>query len=250
VNGSAHLTGGQPRDTAGGTRAHLYWVWCNLHYAWKAQANWGWLTLAVALAVVFLLLLGDAFRPPGAPRSTADLAYLMEAFLPLGLALLLARVPALDREIGAHELHLTWPFPPQMHLLRLTTVPALAWAAAGALLLLGAQLFYAPMDLRQALDMALYPSLGLGGVALGGSALARHQVGGVATASLWWGVDLLKPGDLHRWGHLFPYARPLPDADPARLHLQVLAVGLVGLALSLWLAGRRERWVTGTPPAE
>lgn len=38
--------------------------------------------------------------------------------------------------------------------------------------------------------------------------------------------------------------------DPESLHLQVLAVGLAGLALSLWLAGRRERWVIGTSPAE
>jgi len=60
----------------------------------------------------------------------------------------------------------------------------------------------------------------------------------------------MKPGALHRWGHRFPHFRPLPEADPASLHLQALAAGLAGLALSLWLADRRERWVTGTSPAE
>jgi len=220
-----------------------------LRYAWKAQASWGWLPLAAALGLVLLFVLDEGFRDPGDPPHTADLAFLVEVCLPLALALLLARVPVLDRESGASELHLTWRLPAPLYLLRLATVPLIAWAGAGALLLLAAHWLYTPIDLCLALDMGLYPSLALGGATMAGSALARHQVGGVVTSALWWSVDLLKPGALHRWGHLFPYFRPL-GIDPEPLHLQALAVGALGLALALWLSDRRERWVSGTSPSD
>lgn len=221
-----------------------------LLYAWKAQANWGWLPLAAGLGLVLLYLLDDGFRPLGAARSQDDLTFLLEVCLPLALALLLARVPVLDHEVGASEVHLTWRFPAPLYLLRLAAAPLTAWIAASALLLLVAHELYTPVDLRTAVAITAYPAAALGGAALAGSAVARHQVGGVAASTLWWYVDLTRPGTFHRWGHLFPHYRPLPDSDPHALHLQALTAWLLGLALALRLAGRRERWVTGTSPAE
>jgi len=142
-----------------------------LFYAGKAQFNWAWLYPAAALAVAVALLLGDAYRPAGAPRGQADLAFPLEVCLPLLLALLASQTPVIDRDAGAAELHLTWRHPAPLHLLRLLGVPVLLWAASAAATTAVANAFYTPVDLRVAADMALYPAAALTGVAVGGSAL-------------------------------------------------------------------------------
>lgn len=217
-----------------------------LSYTWKAQASWGWLALLALLAGMIALLQGDAFRLAHSPRQLREVALILEVYLPLALAILLARLPALDRDAGAAELHLTWRRPAALHLLSLMVIPVALWALAAALTVWVAHATYLPLTARQALAMALYPAAGLAGAALAGSALARHQVGGVLAAALWWAIDLQVPGQVNTVAYLFSTYRPVAGLAPAVMQGRLLLIGLAGLALALWQAGRRERWVSHT----
>lgn len=216
-----------------------------LRYTWKAQFGWGWLALLAVLAIMVALLLGDSFRSRGAPRQVRDLAFMLEVYLPLALAVLLARVPVLDREAGAAELHLSWRRPAGLHLLTLLAVPLALWALAAGGVSLIAHIWYLALPWEPVLEMALYPAVGLAGAALTGSALARHQVGGMLAATLWWGIDLQVPGRINTLAYLFNTYHPVPGLEPDLMRLNLVLACLGGLVMALWLAGRRERWVSG-----
>lgn len=215
-----------------------------LWYRWKSQADWPWLALLVLLVIMWLLLLVDAFTR-GPARQFADTAVMLEIYLPLAAALLLAGAPGLDREAGAAELHLSYRRPGALQLLQRLIVPILTWAAAVAATLLFTHQFYVPVNLAEALPMALFPALGLGSAALAGTSLARHQIGGVLASAIWWCMDLQIPGRLNTWFYLFNRFAPLPQLDPATMRRNTVILALAGLALALWLAERRERWVSG-----
>lgn len=215
-------------------------------YAWKAQASWGWLPLLVVLAAMVALLQGDAFRSYDSPRQLREVALILEVYLPLALVILLARAPVLDREAGAAELHLTWKRPAGLHLLALASVPAALWALAAAGTAWIAHASYLPLTADQAFTMAFYPAAGLAGAALAGSAFTRRQVGGVLAAGLWWAIDLQGPGDVNSFAYLFSTFHPVVGLDSGTMHTRLLLVGLAGLTLALWQAGRREGWVSGS----
>lgn len=233
-----------------------------LRCAWKAQASWLWLVLLAILAGMTLLLLGDAFRPFAKGRSARDLTVILELYLPLALAALAAAVPALERDAGVAELHLSYREPAALRLLQYLAIPLALWLLAVLSVGMAALVWYPPDPLPAAapaaapaatwslpitapavVEMALWPALGLTGAALAGSALARHQLGGVLASALWWGTDLQMPGELNRWFYLFNVYHPVADLNPAVMHRNILLLALGGLVLALLLAERRERWV-------
>lgn len=217
-----------------------------LWYLWKAQASWGWLVLLAVLGFLLMLLLNDAFqgRYP-APRLIRDTYLITQVYLSLISAVLLAHVPSLERESGAAELLLTYRQPAWIRLVCMLITPAALWAAGVGISGLVAHLWYVPVEAAALLKVAAPPAAALGAAALAGSALARHQVGGMAAAGLWWGMDVLAPGKVNRWFYLFSEYKPVPGLEPEvmRLGAWLLAGGC--LLMALWLAGRRERWVSG-----
>lgn len=213
-----------------------------LIYCWKAQADWSWLLAGGVLAIMLALLLADQFRSFGGPRQLHDTYAILEVYLPLALAMLVAGVPVAEHGAGTAEVHLTYRQPAWLRTAQLLLIPAGLWAAALALTGLGIHLAYTPLAAADLLAVAVPPALGLAGAALAGSSLARHQVGGMLAACIWWGVDLISAGGINRWAYLFSHF--MPGGDPAAgAPLRLLLAGALGLALALWLAERRERWV-------
>lgn len=210
---------------------------------WKAQADWSWLLAGGVLATMLALLLADQFRSFGGPRQLHDTYAILEVYLPLALAMLVAGVPVAEHGAGAAEVHLTFRQPAWLRTAQMLLIPAGLWAAALALTGALIHLAYIALPARHLVEVAVPGALGLAGAALAGSSRARHQVGGMLAACVWWGVDLISGGSLNRWAYLFSHfmsgAGPAGGAAPVRL----LLAGALGLALALWLAERRERWV-------
>lgn len=214
-------------------------------YCWKAQASWAWIVLLAVYGLLLALLLGGTFRPHNAPHTVREVALILEVYLPLVLAVLLAGAPTLERDAGAAELHLTYRQRPALRLLQFVAIPVILWSAAVLTTALIASHYYVALSVQQVASMTWAPALALGGAALAGSAAARHQGGGMIAALLWWGIDFQAPGRVNRWVYLINVYQPMPDMDPADMRMRLAALGLAGLGIALWLAGRRERWVRG-----
>jgi hypothetical protein len=213
-----------------------------LWYRLRAQMNWTWGALLVIHAFLLFLLFKDQFRF-GAPRDWGQATFILEVYLPLALAMLLAPLPALDRASGLAELHLSYRRPAPLQLLGHLAPPLLLWGLTLGLTGLAIDQFYAPVPLAAFLRLALYPAGALGGSALLGTAIARHPVGGAMGAGLWWGLDLLAPGQINRLCYLFNQYQPQADLDATVMQARMGLIGVGALLLALWLAGRRERWV-------
>jgi hypothetical protein len=214
-----------------------------LWYRLKIQATWTWGALLFLHGFLLFLLFQDALRPAEAPRHWLQASFILEVFLPLALALLLAPIPALDRSTGLAELHLSHRRPALLQLLGHLALPLLLWAVVLGLTGWVIDRYYAAVPLREFLALTLYPAGALGGAALAGGALARHPVGGVMISGLWSALDLLFPGVLNRFCYLFSYYQPVQGLDLATMQGRMAALGALGCLLALWLAGRRARWV-------
>lgn len=209
----------------------------------KAQSPGNWLTVLIALGLLLWLLLAGQFQvPPSGPRFE-DAYILLQLFLPLSLALVLAGIPVAEREAGTAEIYLSYPHHPAARLLEQVGLTALLWAVLAGGTVAVVHFHYAAAANLTA--VTLVPALALGSAALAGSALSRTQVGGVLAAGAWWAIDLLAPG-LNRAAYLFSQWRPVPGLDPQRMEQHAALVAAAGLMLALWLAGRRTRWATGT----
>lgn len=215
-----------------------------LIYRWKAAANPTWLVLLLLLAVLMAMLLGDMFRVRGGPRRLAEAWLVLEVYLPLALAAFLAPLPPLERSAGMAEIQLTYRRPCWLRVLELTALALGLWAVAAGLSGWLVNQYYQPLSFKYLAKVALPPAAALGGVALAGSALLRSQVGGMLAAAIWWGADLVSMGGLQQWAYLFTSYNPRPDALPEVIRPHLLLIGAAGLALALWLAERRERWVS------
>jgi hypothetical protein len=210
-----------------------------LYYA-KAQSPGNWLAILIALGVLLWLLLAGQFEvPPFGPR-IEDAYILLQLFLPLSLALILAGAPVAERDARTAEIYLSYPHPPSVRLLEQVGLSTFLWALLAGGSAAVVQFRYAPTaDLAA---VTVVPALALGSAALAGSALTRTQVGGVLAAGAWWAVDLLAPG-LNRAAYLFNQWRPVPGLDAQVMQQHLAVVGGVGLMVALWLAGRRTRWI-------
>lgn len=209
---------------------------------WKAQASWTWAVLFTIHGILLFALFRDGFHPYSSPRRWQEATFILEVYLPLVLALLLAPVPAFDRTEGVAELHLSYRRPAPLQLLAQLVLPLLLWALVAGVTGWSIDQFYADLPLADLLQTLLYPAGALGGAALAGGAIARHPIGGVVAAGLWWGLDLLYPAKLNRLCYLFPHYQPT-DLDAVLMRERMLWMGLGALALTLFLAERRERWV-------
>jgi len=206
----------------------------------KAQTLGSWLAVAITLGLLLWLVLAGQFQVPPYGRRVQDAYVLLQGFLPLSLAVVLAGVPVAERDAGAAELYLTYPHPAWRRLLEQTGLVTLLWALLAAVATTVIHLRYAPV--MNLVGVTVVPSLALGGIALAGSALARNQVGGVLAAGAWWSVDLLATG-LNRVAYLFNQWNPVPGLDASIMARRLVLVGLAGVLLALWLAGRRTRWI-------
>ena len=217
-----------------------------LWYMAKAQASWGWLVPLAVLGFLLMLLFNDVFRGRyPAPRLIRDTYVIIQVYLSLLAVVLLAPVPSLECENGTSELFLTYRHPAWLRLLSMLITPAAIWAAGVAVSALLIHFWYVPVDAGELLKVTLPPGLALGAAALAGSAVARHQVGGMAAAGLWWGMDLMAAGKMNRWFYLFSPYKPVPGLDPEGLRLNALLLAGACLLLTLWLTEQRERWIRG-----
>lgn len=213
-----------------------------LWYRLKVQASWTWCALLLLHLLLLLLLFDDQFAL-GADRDWRQAGFILQVALPLDLAMLLAPIPAFDRSNGLAELHLSHRRPAAVQLLGHLALPVGLWAVTLGLTGIAIDRYYAAVPLREFLAMALYPAGALGGAALLASSIARHPVGGVLLAGLWWGLDLLFPGQINRLCYLFAQYQPLLEIDTNTMQVRMAVVGTLALLAVLWLAGRRERWV-------
>lgn len=206
----------------------------------KVQSAGNWLTVLIALGLLLWLLLAGLFEVPPFGRRTEDAYILLQLFLPLSLALVLAGAPVAERDARTAEIYLSYPHPPSLRLLEQVGLATFLWTllAGGTVALV--HFGYAPTENLAAVTVV--PALALGSAALAGSALSRTQVGGVLAAGAWWAVDLLAPG-LNRAAYLFNQWRPVPGLDAQMMEQHLAVVGGIGLMAALWLAGRRTRWV-------
>lgn len=214
-----------------------------LYYA-KAQAGANWLGIAAAGAVVLLLLFGGAFQASREGRRLQDVYVVLQVFLPLTLGLLLAGLPAQEQAERTAEIYLTYRQAAWLRLLEQILLSCAAWATLTGLAGLLIDRWYATLTLAHMVQVSVPPALALGGAALAGGTLSRSSVGGVLAAAVWWAIDLLAPG-LNRLAYLFNHFQPLSGSDPTLLEHRLLMAGAVGLAVALFLAGRRARWVSG-----
>lgn len=216
-----------------------------IRYYAKAQAGPTWLVAAAGVALVLWPVLAGVFRQGARPPQPADTYVLLQAVLPVALALMLSGLPSAERDAGAAEVHLTYPHPAWLRLLEQAALTLAAWGALAATVGAAIHVWYAPLPAAELLRVAVPPALGLGGAALAGGALARNQVGGVLFAGIWWAVDLVAPG-LNRIAYtLYTYC-PMEPSDSERMPVRLIAAFAAGLAVALWLAERRSRWVSGS----
>lgn len=207
----------------------------------KAQFHWSWFLAPLWMAV----MLGLLFRRHQLPnyRSVQDLFDAFEYFLPLAAAVLLAGVPAFEREEGAAETHLGYIHLPSVRL-GLLALPRLAvWAATAGAALIVVSGWYLP-DQTWTLVKVLAPTaLALGGAALAGAALTRSQLGGIIAAFFWWVLDATGSGLFNKRFFLFPASVRTGLFTPEAQARNIALVGAACLLLTLWLAHRRSHWI-------
>lgn len=79
-------------------------------------------------------------------------------------------MPALERDAGVAELHLSYREPAALRLLQYLAIPLALWLLAVLSVGMVARVWYLPLTPSAVVEMALWPALGLTGAALAGSA--------------------------------------------------------------------------------
>lgn len=207
----------------------------------KAQAHISWLLPPLWLAAMF----GWTFYKHRLPefRQVGSLFSIFEYFLPLAAAVYLAGVPPFERDEGAAETHLGYPQLPALRLGLLALPPLAAWAATVGAALLTVQLWYLPAQSWTLLKVLAPPTLALTGVALAGAALARHQLGGIVAAFLWWALDAMSRGLFNKQFFLFRASVQTGLFTPEVQGRNIALVGVACLLLAIWVSHRRSHWI-------
>lgn len=213
-------------------------------YYVATQADASWLVIIVAWGVMFGLLLGNVYRLTPT-RRVEDTFVIFSLFLPLALGLLVAKLPPQELAARTHELFLTYRQRPWLRLLWHVVLASVTWVALVTLSGVLVDHLYATISLRWLAGSVLPPGLALGGMGLALSALTRSRVGGVLGATIWFGMDFIAPG-LNRLAYLYSRVQPLPGVDPQIMDQRLMIIGAAGLAVSLFLAERRARWIAGS----
>lgn len=207
----------------------------------KAQLHWSWVLQPLWLAA----MLGWLFFNHQIPtrREVWQLYPIFEYYLPLALAIYLAGAPPFDREQGAAEIQLGAPQWPVLRLALLALPRLAAWALTLAAALLVTRVWYLPGYTWTLLKVTGAPSLALAGAALAGSALARHQTGGILAGFAWWVVDAFGGGRVGQKFFLFRISVHTGLYAPEVQTRNIALLGAACLLLCLWVSHRRAYWI-------